>query len=128
MQITGLSLDEFTRITDGISKAWYDGNIIVDTSAHPITGTRCRARLRCRDSHGKGARRSWTGRRMPAACWHAYRDVMAAVFAKYPKARIATSMAVYNGRAGFQHNYPGTANKNIGSIMAPAYMPELCDC
>lgn len=75
-----------------------------------------------------GARRSWSGRRIAAACWHAYRDVLAGVFEVNPNARVVTAMSKYVGLSGFHANYPATANANIGSMMQPAYMPELCDC
>lgn len=65
---------------------------------------------------------------MPAACWHAYRDVMLAVFAINPDARIYTGLAKYRGLAGFLDHFPATAGENIGSMVQPAYMPELCDC
>jgi hypothetical protein len=68
------------------------------------------------------------GRRIPAACWHAYRDVLAALFDQCPAARVRTALAVYRGREGFERHYPATAYVNVGSQMQPAHMPELCDC
>jgi hypothetical protein len=79
-------------------------------------------------SRSEGARRSWTGRRVPAVCWHAYRDVLAALFEQRPEATVRTALAVYRGREGFEACYPETAYRNVGSQMQPAYMPELCDC
>lgn len=128
MQVTGLSLDKFREIVAEISTVCYDGNVIVEQEAHAHSDNRFTARLRTKSSRGSGARLSWSGRHIPAACWHAYRDVLEAVFEEYPDARIRTAMATYKGRQGFRENYPGTAYKNIGSMMAPAYMPELCGC
>ena len=128
MQITGLSLDSFTAIVKEISDACYGGNVIVHQDAHSLSPTRFVARLRVKDSHGPGARMSWSGRHIPATCWHAYRDVLEAMFLAYPNARAVTMMATYKGLAGFREHYPDTAYKNVGSMMQPAYMPELCEC
>lgn len=75
-----------------------------------------------------GARRSWSGRRAGAACWHAYRDVLAELFRRYPHAVVLTGMARYEGREGFERSYPATAYHEIGSQYQPTTMPELCDC
>jgi hypothetical protein len=127
MQVTGLSLCQFEAVTRGISAATYGGNVAVHPDAHALSDNRFIGRLHVLDSRGQGARRSWSGRRMPAACWHAYRDVLGAMFWVNPEATVRTSMAVYRGRDGFNDLYPGTAYKNIGSQMSPAYMPNLCD-
>lgn len=129
MEIRNITLDELKSATAKIS-ARYDGNIIVHQDAHS-TGARsqsCVGRLAVVSSRAPGARRSWSGRRMPAACWHAYRDVLAELFSVNPGAVIVTTMARYDGVDGFLRNYPPTADVNVGSMIAPAYMPELCDC
>ena len=133
MNISGISLHEFTRITSTVSVQKYGGNIIVSQDGHD-TGTRkprCTARLAARDSHGAGARVCWSGRHGPWACWHAYRDVLAAVFYANPEAVIRTGIGggtLYRGRDGFLAAYPATAGVNIGSQVQPAYMPDLCEC
>lgn len=135
MQITGITPEQFS---DAVAKTtgWYGNNLRAELGSVQ-SATRFRARVVAIESgaaslpageSAPGARRSWTGRRMPAACWHAYRDVMYAIFAINPNARIATGMAVYRGLAGFESTYPATADQNIGSMMQPAYMPDLCDC
>lgn len=131
MQISGLTLRQFENIVAGVSAGEYGGNIIVAYDAHDNGGKRrprCTARLAARDSRGPGTRRSWSGRRGPYACWHAYRDVLAAVFAMYPDAVIRTGMVTYRGANGFRSAYPDTAYRNIGSQFSPVTMPELCDC
>jgi hypothetical protein len=130
MRISGVSLDDFTRITEDVSRE-YDGNLIVSKDAHALPCARrpqCVARLAVITSRGPGARRSWTGRRMPCACWHAYRDVLSAAFRTFPDVVIRTSMAVYRGQAGFGEKYPDTARQNIGSAINPVTMPDLCEC
>lgn len=87
-----------------------------------------RGRIHALSSDGPQARKSWQGRRTRAACWHAYRDAVRAVFAVYPHAVITTALARYEGSEGFEAVYPATADHNIGSMMQPAYMPDLCNC
>ena len=127
MDIRGISLEDFQAIVAYVSKGDYDGNIVVERHAHE-NGSRLAARLWAADGRGPGARVSWTGRHAHAACWHAYRDVLAELFERFPRATVRTAMAVYRGRDGFEQHYPQTAYSNIGSQMQPVYMPELCDC
>lgn len=132
MQITGITPDQFI---DAVAKAGvqYDDNLVAEITSVQ-SPTRFRARVVPRHSSfapktpAPGARLSWQGRCVKAACWHAYRDAMYAIFAINPKARIQTSMATYKGLEGFEDIYPNTADQNIGSMMQPAYMPDLCDC
>lgn len=135
MIVTGITPEQFRAAVEKTSATLYAGNLTVDMGTQH-SPTRFRARVIARQSgartHGKdcapGARRSWSGRRLTAACWHAYRDVMIEVFNVNPDTRIYTSMAKYRGRDEFERAYPLTANQNIGSMMQPAYMPELCEC
>jgi hypothetical protein len=137
MQLTGISADEFRMVTSLVSRECYDSNLIVNdiTDHHGKRRPRIGATLRTvtgkggdKYSSAPGARRSWSGRRMPAACWHTYRDVLNVLFEMHPDAIVRTSMAVYKGLDGFREEYPNTAYKNIGSQFNPAYMPELCEC
>jgi hypothetical protein len=127
MFIKGVSLDEFTEAVKLISDYHYEGNVIVHPDAHE-TSRGLTARLAVAASRGPGARRSASGRHGPWACWHAYRDVLRFLFQCYPDAVVRTAMATYKGLDGFNEAYPATANRNVGSLMEPAYMPELCDC
>jgi hypothetical protein len=108
----------------------YGGNIRIHPDAYEggfrkpvVTG-----RIDVHDSRGKGARTTWQGRRGPYACWHAYRDVLTELFDIVPDAKVTTTMAVYDGRRGFEREYPATADRNIGSAIDPGYMPDLCEC
>lgn len=127
MELIGITIDQFETAVHTVS-ARYGGNLIVHRDAKAISGRSSRGRVVVRASGGEGARRSWSGRRGPWACWHAYRDVLSELFDVNPEARIRTSLTTYDGARGFQLNYPATAYKNIGSMVSPAYMPELCDC
>ena len=137
MQITGITPEQFTQAVARVGAKSYEHNLSPEISSVQ-SPKRFRARVICYESgaripslkgqSAKGARKSWNGRRLNATCWHAYRDVMFAIFEINPKARIATSMAIYKGIEGFNELYPSTADQNIGSMAAPAYMPDLCTC
>lgn len=130
------SKKSFHEISEAINRAGETYGVHVHPDAKPLyyaAGKGYRGRVIAESSRSRGARRSAgsmgnEGRRTNAACWHAYRDCMYAVFAIDPNAVIVTAMARYNGLAGFEENYPQTAYKNIGSEWYPAYMPDLCEC
>lgn len=107
----------------------YGDNLTTHADMHQMGSRviRVQGRIRAESSRGPGARRSWSGRRTVSACWHAHRDFYRALFAAYPQATVQTTMARYTA-SNFEDVYPGTGNQNIGSMFAPAYMPELCDC
>ncbi|MEV1083466.1 hypothetical protein AB0I98_35500 [Streptomyces sp. NPDC050211] len=131
MNITGVPLADFYAITDDVSRRAYDGNVAVAPDAHNARGNSITARLRVRDGRGAGARTAASGRHGPYACWHAYRDVLWTVFSAYPDARARTALETYQGISGFERDFPATRYRNIGSVMYPAYMPDLCvvdDC
>jgi len=135
MRLRNVSLDQFNAAVakvngmtneEGIE---YAGNLRVHPDAHQ-TGSRVITtvgRLTVESSRGPGARRSWNGRRMPAACWHAFRDVVRVILEDNPDATVSTSMARYTAE-NFEETYPETGNVSIGSLFQPVYMPELCDC
>ncbi|HEX2616631.1 MAG TPA: hypothetical protein VHL57_03760 [Flavobacteriales bacterium] len=135
MQITGITPSDFQLAVHKANIA-YGGNLTAEiTSVQSPTRFRARvvpvqsgAQTEAVGISAPGARKSWSGRRIKAACWHAYRDVMIEVFNINPDARIYTGMAKYKGREGFEANYPRTADQNIGSMVQPAYMPDLCEC
>jgi hypothetical protein len=133
-RVAGVNYDTVVAIVERVSAERYGGNVRVHQDARPIGSKRdgsrygFTGRIDVKSSRESGARRSWSGRRMPAACWHAHRDVLSAIFAEYPDATIKTAMATYRGAEGFEDRYPGTADRNIGSVVEPAYMPDLCDC
>jgi hypothetical protein len=126
MNITGVSLGNFLAITDDVSLRGYGGNVIVAPDAHNAGRNSITARLRVRDSCGPGARTAASGRHGPYACWHAYRDVLWQMFVEHPDATARTVLATYRGFAGFDRDYPATRHHNIGSMMYPASMPDLC--
>jgi len=136
MEIRNVTPAQFEQVVGEISRRMYSGNVVCEwlRGRYQLTptllradGTAFRGRVVVRDSRSPGARRSWSGRRMPAACWHAFRDVVRATLREYPQAIVKTSMARYT-YANFEDVYPGTGERNVGSLFQPAYMPDLCDC
>ena len=79
MNIIGVTQEQFERIVAKVSSERYGGNVgTVDL--RPVSGKSCRGRVNVQSSSGLGARRSWSGRRGPWACWHVFRDVIAETF------------------------------------------------
>ena len=76
----------------------------------------------------KGARRSWSGRRLKATCWHGFRDVFLALFEACPDARVTTAMADYRGKVDFEAKYLATGSRmtEAGGKRTPYRL--LCDC
>lgn len=134
MQIRGkgITFQNVCDIVNKVSAESYDGHVIVHRNAHPLGGRNpdygFTGRITADKSRVPGARMSWSGRATNAACWHVFRDVIRAVLTQYPDAVVTTGMARYDGLAGFERDYPATGSQNIGSMMQPAYMPEMCDC
>lgn len=139
MIVTGITPDQFRDVIAKLNVVDYQHNLTAHIGRE-YSATRFSCRVIPEDSgtnwtssnDGKmsapGARRSWSGRRLKAACWHAYRDVILGIFHVNPDARVYTGMAKYVGLQGFLDAYPQTAHQNIGSMAQPAYMPDLCDC
>lgn len=144
MIVTGITATQYREIVEKVSQTVYHGNLVAHVGHEYSSGRRFRARITAADSgatmfgparrdddtrlSAPGARKSASGRRLAAACWHAYRDVLAAIFDVNPDTRVYTAMATYRGRDDFYAQYPRTAHRDIGSMAKPAYMPELCDC
>lgn len=112
-----------------------DGNFrarIVPTSAREIVNGRDTGEL------APGARYSpnpfaENPRRVKAACWHAFRDVLSALFEMAPDAIVRSGLGregaiVYNGKAEFEATYPATRYRNVGSEMYPQQFGSLCAC
>lgn len=150
MQITGVALSDFSRIVNTVSAERYEGNLVMHDEARDLHGKRApriRARVTVRSVGFReglppsetlpGVRRSssvftlnkdGTRRRVHAACWHAYRDVLTKLFDEYPDAVVRTAFANYHGKRGFEIHYPDTAYRNIGSLMYPVEASDACDC
>lgn len=134
MIFTHVTPDQVHDVTRSISEQLYDGNVVVEWVKNPrmapnllnTKGTRFRGRIVVFDSRGSGARRSWSGRHGPWACWHVFRDVLEEVIGRYG-ANVTTGRARYTP-ATWYDRYPGTGTVNMGSVWQPARLVDLCDC
>lgn len=95
-------------------------------------GSKYQVTLSVKSSKGKGARRSHSGRRIAAACWHVYGTFMDAL----PESATISAPAVVGyssmGREKIarRDRRPGDEwqDWNIGSLFQPMYYSEACDC
>lgn len=139
MQLWNVQPDELTAIVERVSAEQYGGNVVLKsppTVEAPRT-LRVPWGITVRDSSAPGSRTSasvfstradGSPRRVSAACWHAHRDVMAAIFAAHPDARIKSHAADYRGAEAFAAEHEATAWANVGSLMYPRSFAECCDC
>ncbi len=127
MKIKGISIETLTSVVAIISHQEYRGNITFKRLPEK-TGNFVFFTLTVLDSSKPGAKRSATGRRISAACWHAHRDIMLALFEHNPDALLVTAMARYEGLEGFERNYPATGDVNIGSMFEPRCYADACEC
>jgi hypothetical protein len=127
MKVWNVSADCIGHVVQAVSSANYDGNLIFkrlpERSGRAVLFT-----LTVRRAADPGGRRSNTGRKICAACWHCHRDVMAAIFAIVPDARIKTGWADYRGREDFNEKFDDTGNTNCGSVMEPLDYRDSCEC
>lgn len=98
-------------------------------------GTRWAVTLRVRDSKGPfhrlSAQPAYSGgkqRRLVAACWHAHRNFMMALFELAPETTIRSSFTVYRGAADFADKFPATYYRNAGAPILPQAYGSLCEC
>lgn len=135
MRMRGITLDDFhasvARVNASTSEddVNYDGNLLVHRDARQsgIKVPTVSGRLIVKDSKGPGARTSASGRRMPAACWHAFRDVYRDLLAHHADLVITTALARYTSE-NFERTFPRTAETNVGSMVNYVCLADLCDC
>lgn len=83
-----------------------------------------RVTLTVEDSRGPGSRKSNTGRRISAACWHVHGHFIDNVLLVDPNAKIDTA---FNTIETVADNWKG-GERNIGSMMNPLSYADACDC
>jgi hypothetical protein len=103
-----------------ITNQQFDNNIVFKRLEQ--TGKRVNFTLTVKSSKGKGGRRSYTDRRIAAACWHVHGEFFDTLIAIEPMAEISSNFATINSQGG------NWQDKNIGSIMEPMMYSEACDC
>ena len=127
MRLKGVSIAALSAIVETVSRELYAGNLTFKREPE-INGNFLQFTLTVTKSADKGGRRSNTGRKIAALCWHGHRDIMRALFAAYPNALLITAMARYDGRADFLDTYMATGRVNLGSIAAPLAARDACEC
>lgn len=126
MKVWGVSKEAIDTIVTSVSKK-YDDNLCYKRQPEP-DGRAVGFTLTVRDTRKRGSRRSNTGRRVSACCWHGYRDVMMAIFMENPESRVKTGCADYRGIVDFVEQFPSTGRVNRGSMMAPMAYQDACNC
>ena len=108
----------------------YEGNVRFKNGPDAVNskGTGHRLTLTVNKSAGPGGRRSATGRKVAAACWHVHREFMRAVYRRAPEAVIITALARYEDAQDFEEKFTATGHGNIGSAAHPQSMRNACEC
>lgn len=101
-----------------------------DRKGNPKTRFTIRVRSSFEPGHRLGLQTNANGdrRRMPAACWHVYRDVLAALLSVNPDARLVSAQGDYHGARAFLESFEATGDSNIGSRMEPLAYRNACEC
>lgn len=128
MKVYQVTIEALAAIVRTVSAEQYAGNIVFKNGPNQATKNCVNFTLTVADSNANGSRRSNTGRRIAAACWHAHRDIMQAIFAAYPDARLHSALADYRGQSDFLASFPATGATNCGSIANPLRADNACDC
>ena len=119
MIIRKSSYDNITKALAITSKK-YNNNLIFNRLE--AKGKNFIVTLKVRNSKKEGARRSWSGRRLISACWHAHGDFIDNLIKLSPEVHIVSLGKHINIDGGNWIDW------NAGSMMNPVEMSELCDC
>jgi hypothetical protein len=87
-------------------------------------GARFALRVKSQD---KFHRRSFSGRRLTALCYHGHYHVFKAILEKWPTAKISTKMARYDVD-NFEAEADALGNMNVGSNRVWLDFADACDC
>ncbi len=131
MRIKGISETDLRAALADASAELYAGNLQFKREPEKI-GNFLHFTITVVNSHNPGSARSasmfYRGRRIAAACWHAHRDFMRAIFKRAPDALLVTALARYEGSAGFEHEFHYTGTQNVGPPMDPIARQDCCEC
>jgi hypothetical protein len=118
--VTDEDLDNALRATNEV----FGGNVGFFHKRHightRQGGNKYDVRLTVRSSRGPGAARSYTGRRLSAACWHVHGTFFDAL---PPEAEIISAH-----EDGIHRPGDCWFDYQVGSMMQPMYASEACDC
>ena len=107
----------------------FQGNITIKTEPEKVQRDGrlvVHVRLGVKSSSGPGGRRSREGRKIAAACWHAYGEFFDALAAADPECEIQVSNL--NDRKWLLAEDHGWQDSNIGSMYCPLRHSEACEC
>lgn len=132
MIFSGITPTQVEHIVTRVSAERYGNNVVPKWVKHQhlptwLSANRFRGQITVYRSDGPGARRAASGRRLVAACWHVFRDVIGPMLMEHGARRITTSIANYT-RDNWEETFPGTAYRNVGSLIDPVDLDETCDC
>lgn len=99
---------DLTGVSDAVNKVshnLYHDNVIIRDWKY-LSKNCLQFTLRVKSSKEPGHRTSYSGRRIPSACWHVHRDVFRAIFDRFPEARIVSAHADYRGGKRFLREIP----------------------
>jgi len=84
-------------------------------------------RLIPQSSLAKYSRRTRFGHRVKATCYHGFRDFISVCFS-HGAYRVQSAHGDWRSEESFVRDLYRLRTLNVGSIMEPAYMADLCDC
>jgi hypothetical protein len=97
----------------------FNNNISMETEDR---GLYYLVKLKVKDSKEKGGRRSPNGRRLSSACWHVYGYFIDTIFELDKDAVVYTAGKIFNRDTWHWIDW------NVGSLLNPIFISELCDC
>ena len=117
---TTATKEQLERALAHVNKS-FDNNITWKREPHAISSKRNGFTLTVKDSSKPGGRRSHTGRRVAAACWHVHGEFFEFLFEDGVN-------FIQAGRTVMKDNRDNWMDWNIGSIAQPMYYSEACEC
>lgn len=118
MKVKGIKLESIT---------WIAKNLDIELSNIRKAGRFIAFKASPVSSYAKYARRTGSGRRIKALCYHGRRDFIQELFNGGATA-VETAHGRWYSKSAFERDLYRLANINVGSIMYPALMITLCDC
>ena len=125
MEFRNTSIKEMEKALRVINHAYAGNIILLNPEVVGVRVKRIKSRLSVKSSKETGGRRGVSGKRVHAACWHAHRDFMVALFGLNPDVEIKSAMATYKGKDDFEVKHHNTNFQNIGQGQSYG---SACDC
>lgn len=117
-----------TQMEQAMNKTNMTYNNNVQFNRYNVGANKINFTLRVKSSSGKGARRSFNGRKLVACCFHGHYEFMRCIFDIAPNAVISSCKATYKGKEDFKNKFQSVGYDNCGSMMNPLSYGDACDC